>query len=77
MPPSTLLNISDHQRVTLDNDIISEEVFDEIYRELIMEEDSTKMDGSLKQKNWYNPYYLGGKYLSTFELLIENKTEKN
>lgn len=60
----------------LDNDIISDEIFDDINRDLVSQNDSTKSEYPVEKRSSYNPYYLGGKYLSTFDIKFENNTDK-
>ncbi|HYQ59126.1 MAG TPA: hypothetical protein VEP89_17410, partial [Draconibacterium sp.] len=59
-----------------DNDLISDRLYDDIYAEVLSENDSSEFGGSVMSKSAFNPYYLGDKYLSTFEVLFENTTEE-
>ena len=58
----------------VNNDIISEEIYNKIYQELVSENDSTGTEVLGTNKSAYNPYNLGDKYLNTFRLDITNKT---
>lgn len=60
----------------LNSDIITDEIFEDIYQDIQPENDSNDLGINSSNRKGYNPYFIGDKYLSTYEIVLTNKTNK-